>query len=246
MIKAKYEKEKLGKYVHLFQGIVKVSISVLDAEFNPVIETKPSDNPVSFAEKLQKKLPEGQTTPVFWHSHDETTEVAAPVFYDKILFAYVWIGDFYFQANANPHENLMYNNRPVYDQRSISDIMAMLDMGVRLFLRDIYDVAPNLQESIDQYLFAHLNEKITLHMLSSALNTDITVLRAFLADELNCNLPDYLREKRIQASQKMLAETDLPLPEIAQKIGISEKLWIRLFKKQVFVTPEEYRKNSLK
>lgn len=246
MIRTEFDKEKLQKYIDLLKGIVNISIAVFDTQFIPIVETDSVNDPNLRIENIKKKLPDGKKTSAIWLSSDETAEIATPVYHDQTLFAYVWIGDLFFEANANPHNDLMRENRPVYDRRTIRDIMEMIEFGVNLFLRDLYEIDPELHNKIDDYISANLDKKITYRVLSGALNVEIKILRAFFNDELKSSLPDYLRMKKFEASKRWLAESDFPFDEICKKIGMSEELWTRLFKKQVSVSPEEYRKNSLK
>lgn len=246
MIRAEFDLENLQKYILHLYGIVNVSIAILDTTLSPILEAGATADPAIRADKIRERLSEGQKTPVFWNSNVQTTEFAAPVYYEDILFAYVWIGNFYFEANVNPHTNSVRENCPVYDWRTVDDILGILNIGVLFFLSDIHKIDLELQNKIDQYILTNLNKKITLSALSSTLNIGSANIRAFFLEALNCKLPDYLRKKRIEAAEGLLTETDLSLSEISEKIGLPEEQWVRAFKKQTSVTPDEYRAKSRK
>jgi two-component system response regulator YesN len=54
---------------------------------------------------------------------------------------------------------------------------------------------------------------------------------------------DYLTQLRIEESQKLLAETNLPVKEIAVRVGyLDEKYYSKLFKKATGIKPTEYRR----
>lgn len=241
MVKAEFYEDKLHRYLFLLHEIVDTSIAVYDSRFVPVVETDAGTDHTARIENIKKRLPNGKQSPAIWFSSDETTEVAVPLFHEQTLFAYAWIGNLYFEPTANPHTHLMRENRPVYDRRSIRDIMEMIEFGVNLFLRDVYEIDPELHSKIDSVISANLDKKITFHLLSSSLGIDIKILRSFFNEELKCGLPDYQRMKKIEAAKQFLTETDLPFDEISKKIGMPEELWTRLFKKQTSMTPEEYR-----
>lgn len=246
MLRAEFDKEKLQEYITLLHGIIDTSITVYDAALSPIIETDVAADPVARTENIRKRLADGKTAPAIWFAPDGTTEIASPIFYEQSLYAYLWIGNLYYKANANPHVKLKRKGRPVYDSRSIHNILDLAEGGVQLFLRDIYDVDPDLQDKLDQFIFDNLNKKITLRMLSTALNTDITIVRNFLTEELNCNLPDYLRKKKLEAAKQLLLDTDLSVAEISEKIGMTEEVFNRLFLKSESVPPEIYRKSNCK
>lgn len=246
MIKTKFDKEKLQQYIFLLQGIVNTSIAVFDSQRLPIITTDDVADLPEIADNIWKKLSDSTKTTTIWFSSDGAAEIAAPVFQDETLYAYIWIGNLYYQANANPHKHLMRENRPVYDRRSIHDIMGMIEFGVRLFLRDIIVIDPDLHNMVDRYIAENLDKTITFLTLSKALHVDIKILRIVFEDELKSKLPDYLRKKKIETAKRLLAETDFTLSEICEKVGLTEEKFNRLFFKTESMLPEEYRKDSRK
>lgn len=241
MIRTEFDKEKLQKYIDLLKGIVNISIAVFDTQFIPIVETDSVNDPDLRIENIKKKLPDGKKTSAIWLSSDETAEIATPVYHGQTLFAYVWIGDLFFEANANPHNDLMRENRPVYDRRTIRDIMEMIEFGVNLFLRDLYEIDPELHNKIDDYISANLDKKITYRVLSGALNVEIKILRAFFNDELKSSLPDYLRQRRIEVAKAMLSDSDLSITSISEQIGLNEEKFNQLFQRAMSVSPDRYR-----
>lgn len=241
MIRTEFDKEKLQKYIDLLKGIVNISIAVFDTQFVPIVETDPVNDPDLRIENIKKRLPDGKKISAIWISSDETAEIATPVYHDQTLFAYVWIGNLFFEANANPHNDLMRENRPIYDRRTIRDIMEMIEFGVDLFLRDLYEIDSELHNKIDDYISANLDKKITYRILSSTLGVETKSLRAFFHEELKSSLPDYLRRKRVDAAKAMLSDSDLPLTRISEQIGLSEEKFNQLFQRAMSVSPDRYR-----
>lgn len=246
MIKADFDKDKLQQYISLLHGIVSTSIAVYDSRFAPIVDTDDVADPNLRVENMREKLPEGKTSPALWFASDGTAEVAIPIFYRKKVYAYAWIGNLYYESGANPHMKQERDGRPIYDNRSIRNILGLIAGGVDLFVRGFCEIDPDLQNKVDRYVSENLNQKITLRSLSTALHASISVLRTFFAEELQCNLPEYLRVKRIEAAKQYLTKTDLSFAEISEKVGLTEEKFNQLFRKCASVSPSEYRENSRK
>ncbi|MCD8330557.1 MAG: AraC family transcriptional regulator, partial [Lachnospiraceae bacterium] len=59
------------------------------------------------------------------------------------------------------------------------------------------------------------------------------------------NISEYLREKRINESKKLLAETNLSVLEIANRVGFeSQSKFTAMFHTSLGLTPTEFRRNS--
>lgn len=246
MIKAEFEKEKLKQYIFLLHDIVFTSIAVFDARLSPIIDTDDPKTPDTRVENIREKLSDGKTAPALWFAPDGTAQVAVPILYRKKVYAYAWMGNLYYESVANPHMKEQRDGHPIYDNRSIRNILGLIEGGVELFVRDFNEIDPELQNKVDRYISENLNQKITLRSLSTALHTNITALRTFFIEELQCNLSEYLRRQRIEAAKQLLAETNLSFAEISAKIGLPEEKFNQIFRKSVSVSPDEYRKNSRK
>lgn len=56
---------------------------------------------------------------------------------------------------------------------------------------------------------------------------------------------EYLRDIRVQASLKLLEQTELRISEVASAVGYdSYKTYLRAFKEVTGTTPADYRKNK--
>ena len=231
MIRANFDIENLHEYICALQGIANVSITIFDYRLSPVAETENDSEYNAKAERIAKNfIAHDKTKTAIWLLSDATAEVVSPVFHNNILYAYILMSNLYFDANANPHQRLFRDERPVYDENSIRSLIAMIEFGVQHHAHDIWEVDPQLRMEIENYVENNIDKKITVVCLSKALHIETSKLRIFLLDEFGCNLPDYLRKKRIEYSEKLLSETDLPFAEIAQKVGLEEERWKRLLK----------------
>lgn len=93
------------------------------------------------------------------------------------------------------------------------------------------------------YIEDHLSEDLTLDKIAGELHYSKSYIsRAFLT-EAGCTLYQYIRERRITEAARKLAETDLPIVEIAYEAHYnSQQAFTLAFHKIYLCTPKEYRK----
>lgn len=76
------------------------------------------------------------------------------------------------------------------------------------------------------------------------LNADY--LARLFKKEVGMSIGAYLHECRIQEAKKLLLQAELPINEVAQRVGYDNFSYFSyLFRKRTGVSPNEYRKNSL-
>lgn len=98
---------------------------------------------------------------------------------------------------------------------------------------------------IEQYLDEHFTEDITLQTLS-----DLTYLNKYYLVHAFKNYKgtspiNYLIEKRISEACHLLENTNYPISKIATLVGFSSQSYFsQVFRKEMHVTPNTYRKNS--
>jgi AraC-like DNA-binding protein len=101
---------------------------------------------------------------------------------------------------------------------------------------------PRVSRRVREYLEARLDENISVQALAGLAKLSIShFTRAFKQSE---GLPphEYLVRCRVQRVQELLAETDLPLAEIALASGFSDQSHCaRRFREHVGLTPSRYR-----
>ena len=98
-----------------------------------------------------------------------------------------------------------------------------------------------IQNAINFIVF-NLAEPITLSVLAEMNTVNASYFSAQFKRETGTTLTDYINQKRIYASKVLLATTDLPIQEIAERVGfLDESYFSRLFKKLQNQTPKQYR-----
>lgn len=92
------------------------------------------------------------------------------------------------------------------------------------------------------YIDFHIKEPLSLKLVSEQVNVSSSYLSMQFKKETGKTLTDYVNEKRIHDSLFFLATTDLPVQEVAERVGIyDENYYARLFKKYQNQTAKQYR-----
>lgn len=94
-----------------------------------------------------------------------------------------------------------------------------------------------------EYIDNHYMEHITLSSLSKALQCSLPYLSKKFKEEMGMTFQEYLQRVRIEQSCHLLANSDKKVIEIAHLVGYEDlKFFNTLFKKQLSVTPREFKK----
>lgn len=97
---------------------------------------------------------------------------------------------------------------------------------------------------IKQYIDNNYHENITLESLTSLIDLNKYYLVHSFKKYLGISPINYLIEKRLEASRKLLVNTDEPISKIAEKVGFSSQSYFsQYFKKAMHMSPKDYRNN---
>ena len=100
-----------------------------------------------------------------------------------------------------------------------------------------------LVEQVQNYLFQHMNENITLSDLGEIFGINYSSLSNIFSSATGQTIIEYLTFIRILHAKELLINTDKKIYEICSEIGYPEpKYFIKRFRQIVGVTPKEYRK----
>lgn len=100
-------------------------------------------------------------------------------------------------------------------------------------------------QQLEAFLEQHYMEKLSLSSISAQLNIGRTKLCA-LAKELSGGrtLTHLIAERRVQAAKTLLVQTNMPISEVAERVGISDyNYFSKIFRSIAGVTPSGYRKS---
>ncbi len=102
----------------------------------------------------------------------------------------------------------------------------------------------NLASRIADYLYAHIQEKITVAELSRDLYISVSTAQHVFARKYQCSLMKYFMTIKLDYAKMMLRQTKYSVAYIAHYLAFDdEKYFSRCFKKENGITPNQYRKS---
>ncbi|MCU6711462.1 AraC family transcriptional regulator [Paenibacillus sp. J5C_2022] len=120
------------------------------------------------------------------------------------------------------------------------------------FYRRLNEIAANrrkavesaaLVSSIMNYIEENYKEELYLEKISLHLKVSPKYVSRAFKEKTGTGLMDYIHSKRIGKAKELLEQSDLPVSEISESVGIySRSTFLRLFKKSEGISPNDYRK----
>lgn len=100
-----------------------------------------------------------------------------------------------------------------------------------------------LIRNVVNYIDGHLEEELTLSVLSGEFQRNASSLSAAFSKETGYSITDWIHTQRIKKALQYFNTTELSVAEVASKVGICDLSYFsKLFKKQVGQAPSYYRK----
>lgn len=95
-----------------------------------------------------------------------------------------------------------------------------------------------------QYIDEHYEENLTVSEISRHIGVSLSYLsRVFKASTGN-TIINYINEKKIEKAKDYLANTDMKIYEIADKLGFENTTYFSyFFKKYTGMSPKDYKEN---
>ena len=105
----------------------------------------------------------------------------------------------------------------------------------------------NMAKQAERLLTSDLMNRETIANIARDMGISATSLKNYFRAVYGQNISEYLREKRINESKKLLAETNLSILEISNRVGFeSQSKFTAMFHAALGLTPTEFRRNSHK
>ncbi len=104
-----------------------------------------------------------------------------------------------------------------------------------------HDVA----RSLLLYITEHIEEPISLDMLSKKLFINKYSISRVFSERIGCSLHTYVNALRVELAQNLLRDPSITTSELIARCGFeSERTFYRAFRERCGVTPRQYRKQS--
>lgn len=134
---------------------------------------------------------------------------------------------------------------PVRNDEEIHAAIQLMEVCISYLLsnRILFTEKGQLVERLNDYIDAHLSEEITPELLCSYFGMRRTTFYTVSQKALGCGVMSYIRRRRIEAAKAMLKTQNLPIAEIASRVGFNDyNYFLRVFKKQVGMSCNAYRR----
>ena len=109
------------------------------------------------------------------------------------------------------------------------------------------DAPPDRANTLKNILDSRFNEQIDLKELAGNLYINPDYLRHVFKQSFGESPLNYLVKRRLDAACELLKLTDMPIGEIARRVGLDNVYYFsRIFRQKIKITPTGYRKKSKK
>ena len=116
--------------------------------------------------------------------------------------------------------------------------LEMLRRYCRLVRNDAHSGCSQAVQKTLSYISLHLSGELSLRSIAAALGFNATYLSAQFSRERGETLTAYIHTLRLQTARRLLDETDLPVAEVAARVGMVDVAYFsRLFKKKYGLSP---------
>lgn len=108
------------------------------------------------------------------------------------------------------------------------------------------DVDDHLINKIAQYIREHLDEDISLNLLSDKFALNAQYISQLFKNQIGVNFLSYLTSICMQKAKSLLLSSAKTIVEVSVAVGYNDyRVFTKVFKKHVGVSPSQYRKEFL-
>ncbi len=101
-----------------------------------------------------------------------------------------------------------------------------------------------ISDHVADFVKEHPAQCLTLNSVAAMLNYNATYLGRVFHEETGIGFPTWLNKFRMEQAAQMLANSNLPIHQIAGAVGYGQyKRFLKHFKKQYGQTPQDYRQS---
>lgn len=207
---------------------------------------------------------EKYSEPYVYRCHAGIAEAVAPIRVDNSTVCYVMIGKFrdsdgYYSSEqsvieASEHYGLdkdkmlaMWHQLVSLDKDQLTSAILLLQILIG-YMRDeklFQAISSSFKKQIEEYVKAHLSEKITIENICADLHFGYHELFALFKRDFKTTPHEYIDRVRFQCAKELLVNSSHSISYIASSLGFSKPSAFSTFfkvKMKAGITPIEYRK----
>jgi len=98
---------------------------------------------------------------------------------------------------------------------------------------------------IEEFIDTHMDEEITIERLCKEFNVSRTLLYNQTRQYVSGGIAAFIRQRRMHAAKELLQTTDIPISEIANRVGFSDyNYFLKVFKQTFHISPKQIVKEK--
>lgn len=265
-----YDSQRLKKIIEDYTRITEISLAVLDTDFKAIASSynttrssfclqiqnsKKGKIQCICSDELLLKRCSKSKKPELHICHAGLTDVAIPLIENSEIIGYILLGRIRQSETLNLSSdmyvsnklNTSFNDLIYYDD---AHLQSAINLAVAITTQILSEniIKKNYDPIIDKaitYIEENLHTDLSINVLCKKLNISKNILYEHFKYNVKSTVGEYITERRIQKACNLLSTTQKPILEIAEECGIyNYTYFIKLFKKQIGITPYKYRANN--
>ncbi|MCI8895889.1 MAG: AraC family transcriptional regulator [Lachnospiraceae bacterium] len=105
----------------------------------------------------------------------------------------------------------------------------------------------NVESEVKKYIREHMMDNITVTSIAEELHFNPQYLMRAFKSKTEMSIVEYITKARMDTARKILAETELPIKEVANMVGYGDYAYFtRVFRKETGESPSRYRNDHRK
>ncbi len=140
----------------------------------------------------------------------------------------------------------IHNNFNLFGALRIHALLAQLFtlMQSELMTSKLGSRSAQISKKVEAYLQVSIHDSFSTRMMEDELQLNFDYLARCLKKHTGMSPLNYLQYWRIEIAKKLLIQTHLSIPEIAERVGISDyNYFIRIFRRSEGTPPGAYRRD---
>lgn len=124
-----------------------------------------------------------------------------------------------------------------FQKRCADDIAALLEIKMHSFAKT--ELIQDVKEYIEDNIY---NPNLSVAMIAEKVDLSVNYLRNIYKENTGESLTTYITQRKLTLICEMLADKEIPIQDISDKLGFTTKnYFFTFFKKHMNMTPNQYR-----